>query len=175
MSPSEEEAFTAFATSAYPRLCRTGFLLCGDHGRAEDAAQESLLRLYGAWHRVEHSAALWSYCRRTLTRVLVDETRRPWRREHATETWLLPDRADPAERDGRLADEDLLRRALGGLTPRRRACVVLRFYDDLSVAETADLLGVSEGTVKSTTAEALRLLRTVLSSDEPAPTGGHRA
>ncbi|MDO9456976.1 SigE family RNA polymerase sigma factor [Nocardioides sp.] len=159
-----DEEFRVFAASALGPLRATGYLMCGDWHRAEDAAQEALVRLYLAWSRVERTEALLAYARRTTVRILVDESRRAWRRrERPGDPGDLGDldrpAADPAER---VVESEALVSALAQLAPQRRACVVLRYYGDLSVAETARALGCSEGTVKSQTSDALRALRPLL-------------
>lgn len=157
MSKSHDEEFTSFAASALPQLRRTAFLVCGDWHRAEDAAQEALIRTYRSWRRVERREGLLAYARRTAVRVLVDESRRPWRRERTGGNADLDHQvADPAQA---YVEQDAVLHALSSLSPRRRACVVLRYYHDLSVAETARALGCSEGTVKSQTSDALKALR----------------
>lgn len=165
MAQSYDEEFTAFAAASLPQLRRTAFLMSGDWHRAEDAAQEALIRLYRVWRRVERQEALLSYARRTTVRLLIDESRRPWRRErptadHDAATWV---RASGAEA---FDERDAMVQALSELPPRRRACVVLRYYHDLSVAETAAVLACSEGTVKSQTSHALDTLRVLLGDPE---------
>jgi RNA polymerase sigma-70 factor (sigma-E family) len=166
MARTHDEEFTAFAAGALPQLRRTAYLMSGDWHRAEDVAQEALIRVYGAWRRVERHEGLLSYARRTTVRLLIDESRRPWRREHPTATH---DAGAWVNDGGAVVDErDAMVRALAQLPPRRRACVVLRYYHDLSVAETADVLGCSQGTVKSQTSQAIGSLRTLLGDAELA-------
>ena len=161
MARSHDEEFTAFAAAALPHLRRTAYLMSGDWHRAEDVAQDALIRVYGAWRRVEHREGLLSYARRTAIRLLIDESRRPWRREHPTASHQAG--AWVGASVGETFDErDAMVRALSELPPRRRACVVLRYYHELSVAETAEVLGCSEGTVKSQTSRALDTLRALL-------------
>ncbi|GAA4675007.1 SigE family RNA polymerase sigma factor [Nocardioides nanhaiensis] len=169
MPRPHDDDFVAFATASMPDLRRTGYLVCGDWHRAEDAAQEALVRLYGAWDRVERREGLLAYARRSTVRVLIDESRRPWRRRETSSPMYDHDvvQSDPA--DGVL-DRDAVVRGLAGLSPRRRACLVLRYYQQLSVAETARVLGCSEGTVKSQTADALRALRPLVGGTVPATT-----
>lgn len=158
MSKHDEEAFRAFAWAQRAMLRRTAYLLCGDWHQADDLVQTTLVKLYVAWRRVHRSAGAdanpHAYTRRILTRCYLDERRRPWRREHPADE--LADRAAPA-----VPAEDLLdlRAALDLLPPRQRATIVLRFWADASVAETAEALSCSEGTVKSQTARALATLR----------------
>jgi RNA polymerase sigma-70 factor (sigma-E family) len=158
MSKHDEEAFRAFAWAQRPSLRRTAYLMCGDWHQADDLVQTTLVKLYVAWRRVHNTtnsgANPQAYTRRILTRCYLDERRRPWRREAPAEQ--LADRPTPMVP----ADEVLdLRAALDLLPARQRATVVLRFWADASVAETADALDCSEGTVKSQTARALATLR----------------
>jgi RNA polymerase sigma-70 factor (sigma-E family) len=163
-----DEEYVAFAGRALTDLRRTAYLLCGDWHRADDAAQEALIRLYGAWPRIERTTGLMPYARRTVIRLLVDQSRKPWRRE-VTGVDVEP---TPQPDDARGVDNRLLvMQALARIAPRRRACVVLRYFDDLSVTETATALDCSEGTVKSQTARGLDDLRTLL--EEHGFTGLH--
>jgi RNA polymerase sigma-70 factor (sigma-E family) len=156
---SYDEEFTAFAVSSLPDLRRTAYLMCGNWHHAEDAAQEALIRVYRSWRRVDRREGLLAYARRTTIRILIDQSRRPWRRERSTDRPESNQAVDPtAEVDQREA----MVRALLSLSPGRRACVVLRFYHDLTVAETARALGCSEGTVKSQTSDALKALRSLV-------------
>jgi RNA polymerase sigma-70 factor (sigma-E family) len=161
-----DDEYVDFATHALPELWRTAYLLCGDWHRAEDAAQEALVRLYRRWPKVERRDGLLPYARRALVRILIDESRRPWRREIATRT--LPDPPAPGE-FGTVDDRMLLLEALATLSPQRRACLVLRYYEQLSVREAARALGCSEGTVKSQTSRGLRALRQALGEVDVEP------
>jgi RNA polymerase sigma factor (sigma-70 family) len=105
--------------------------------------------------------------RRTLVRVFLDERRRPWRRERPTAEFVDLDPGAPAGTD-RVDDRLILRRALAAVPARQRAVVVLRFWEDLSVEETAELLGISAGTVKSQAARGLATLRRRLSVPDNA-------
>jgi RNA polymerase sigma-70 factor (sigma-E family) len=149
-----EQDFRDLYVGRAPALRRTAFLLCGDWHQAEDLVQVAFEKVYASWHRVRAVEALDSYVRRTLVRCWVDETRRPHRRERPVAE--VPDHsvAEP--------ERESLQHALAAVPPRQRACLVLRFYDDLSVAETARLLGCTEGTVKSQTSRGLEALRTAL-------------
>ena len=155
----DDDEYVAFASSAMVELRRTAYLICGDWHRADDVAQEALVRIYSAWARIERTTGLMPYARRTVVRLLIDHSRRPWRRELTGMTSEPPPTRDQTDTvDNRI----LLLRALAQLPPRRRACVVLRYFDDLSVAETAAALGCGEGTVKSQTARGIDDLRAVL-------------
>ena len=155
MSPADEAAFRAFALDRRTPLRRTAYLLCGDWHHADDLVQNTLVKLYVAWRRIDNEVPD-AYARRTLMRCFLDERRRPWRRE--TPVLEVP---DAAETDGAAIELDIAT-ALNRLTPRQRATVVLRFWADASVAETAAALNCSEGTVKSQTARAIAQLREFL-------------
>jgi RNA polymerase sigma-70 factor (sigma-E family) len=157
-----DDEYVEFVTFALPELWRTAYLLCGDWHRAEDAAQEALVRLYRRWPKVERREGMLPYARRALTRILIDESRRPWRREVTTR--FPPDRPAPGA-FANVDDRMMLIEALGSLSPQRRACLVLRYYEQLSVRETAQALGCSEGSVKSQTSRGIGDLRRAL--DEP--------
>jgi RNA polymerase sigma-70 factor (sigma-E family) len=150
----ERPEFRDWATAARPRLRRTAYLLSGDWHLAEDLAQETLLRMYGVWRRVTRSGSPDGYARRTLVNLYRSTLRRPSRREHLTE--VVPERAAPSESHD---ERDVLLAALAGLGGSQRAIVVLRYWEDLSVAEVAEVLGVSQGTVKSQASRALATLR----------------
>jgi RNA polymerase sigma-70 factor (sigma-E family) len=147
--------FAQFMHGNAQRLCRVAYLLTGDTGRAEELAQEALARTYRAWHRVRADNA-YGYARRVLVNLHTDWWRRR-RRERIVSQ--VPDRAGAGDPTDATVDRDALKRALRTLTRRERAVVVLRFYLDLSEAQVAYELGISTGTVKSTTSRALRKLR----------------
>ena len=158
--------FEQYVADSYARLCRTGFLLCGDWQRAEDAAQETLLKMHRSWARIARHEGLDAYARQTLVRTLIDEWRRPWRRHEHVADDLPEGRSTPRDATAQIDDRAQLVRAVSLLAPRQRACVVLRFYLDVSVAETATTLGCSEGNVKRLTSDGLAALRCVLDTTE---------
>jgi RNA polymerase sigma-70 factor (sigma-E family) len=139
-------------------------LTAGDRHLAEDLVQATLTKLYVAWPAFQRAQNPDGYVRRALVNALTDERRRVWRR-HERPMAQLPDRAGAEPGSGTLADP--LRQALRELPPRMRAAVVFRFVYDLDVAETADALGCSTGTVKSQTARALDRLRAGLDQSGP--------
>jgi RNA polymerase sigma-70 factor (sigma-E family) len=149
------EAFEAYVAARSPALLRTAYLLTGNRADAEDLLQTSLAKTYLAWDRIREREALDAYVRR----VLVTTQTSLWRRRRPESLYDQP--PEVAGRD-RHADHDLhdaLWTALARLGRKQRAIVVLRYYEDLSEAETARVMGVSVGTVKSTTSRALSLLR----------------
>lgn len=164
MSRVAPEEFVEFAQATMGELRRTGYLMCGDWHRAEDAAQEALIRRYRNWHRIERREGVRAWAKKTTLRILIDESRRPWRREQPTAE-LFPTGQSAVPADHSVENREALMTALLSLPPRRRACVVLRYYEDLSVAQTAEVLGCAEGTVKRQTHEALQALRPLVSGD----------
>ena len=155
--------FESYVASRRAHLRRTAYLLCGDWDRAEDIVQDALTRLYVHWRRASRADSVDAYVRRSLVNAYLSEGRRPWRRERPTE--LLPESsyADPSSASD---DRDDLRRALASLGASQRAVVVLRYWDDLSIEQTADALGCSTGNVKSQAARGLAHLREVLGAAE---------
>jgi len=156
-----DEEFTSYVTQRRLQLFRTACLLCGDPHQAEDIVQDALARLYAAWPRASRADSIDAYARRTIINSHLNQVRRPWRRE----------RTSSAVGDGptapHLPAEDLqvMWAALRNLPLGQRKVVVLRHYLGLSVEETAADLGISPGTVKSQTSDALAALRRALADD----------
>lgn len=152
---SDADEFTAFAQARMDRWRRTAYLLCRDVHAADDLVSTMLGKLYRDWRRISALENVDAYARRVLTRVWLDETRKPWWRWRANqevpEVAVAP--SYPVE------DREALWRLLETLGKRQRAVLVLRFYLDLSVEETAENLGITAGTVKSQSARALETLR----------------
>lgn len=162
MNPAAEQAFTDFAVASRARLRRTAYLMCGDWDRARDHVQEALVRVYVRWPKLQRQGGELAYARRAVASVVIDEARRRSSRELPTDrTPVRPSTEDVA---AAVTDRAALMAALAGLPPRQRACVVLRYFEELDVRETAAALGCSEGTVKSQTSRALAALRTVFES-----------
>ena len=152
----EPPGFRDYVAARQRALLRTARMLTGNQHTAEDLVQAALERVWPRWSRVVRDGDPDAYVRRVLVNTYSTWWRRKWRSE--TPTSQLPDVAAPDE----FADADLadaLRRLLPTLTPRQKAVVVLRFYEDLSEAATAEVLGCSVGTVKSQTSKALARLR----------------
>ncbi|AIY17294.1 SigE family RNA polymerase sigma factor [Pimelobacter simplex] len=150
-----QASFEAYVVARRGALLRTAYLLTGDAHAAEDLVQTALLKVVGTWGRIaDHPDP---YVRRVLARESVNRWRRRRWREVATEE--PPERvaADRAQ-DG-VDDRMVLRQALDRLAPRQRAVIVLRYYEDLTEAQTAEVLGISVGTVKSQARDALARLR----------------
>ncbi len=157
--PDRDHAFAEFVDARRPGLVRTAYLLCGDWHRAEDLAQQALVKLYLAWPKVGGHGGEDAYVRRILVNTHVDDWR--WRRRRPeTPVERHDDSAGPGSRS--VEDRDALRSALAGLPEGQRKVVVLRYWLDLSVDEVARDLGISTGTVKSQSARALDRLRVAL-------------
>ena len=160
MTTERDEQFHQFVQARRAHLVRTATLLtAGDAHLAEDLVQSTLTKLYVNWPAYRRAENPEGYVRRVLVNAFTDERRRSWwRRERSVAE--LPDRARTEAPSS--PELDLLRDALRDLPPRMRAAVVFRYFYDLDVADTAQALGCSEGTVKSQTARALDRLRGVL-------------
>jgi RNA polymerase sigma-70 factor (sigma-E family) len=159
-----DKAFAEYFAARSGAMRGTAFLLCGDWHRAEDLVQTAFTKLYTHWHRVARHESLDPYVRQVLIRTFIDDGRRGWwRRERPQET-PIEQAATPASADDRL----VLLRALAGVPARQRAVLVLRYWEDMSVEETAVALGCSAGTVKSQAARGLDTLRTLMSHPVPA-------
>lgn len=152
----QDADFTAFAQSCQLRMVRSAYLICGDRHLAEDLVQGALIKVALRWRAVRDGAPE-AYLRTILYRDAVSWWRR--RRREVSVTAVPeqrgPDHSEPT--DLRVVFAAALRR----LTPRQRAVLVLRYYEDLSEARTAEVLGIAVGTVKSQHSVALRRLREV--------------
>lgn len=159
MDATERDAFRDYVAGRSAALLRTAYLITGNRGDAEDLLQTALAKTYLAWPRIRERDSIDAYVRR----VLVNTHTSIWRRHRHLHLTVTPVEHLP-ERPGRdsTADTDIhdaLWTALQSLPTKMRAAVVLRYYEDLSEAEVADVLGVSVGTVKSQTSRALAKLR----------------
>ena len=162
----EAPDFEEYAAVAWPALYRFAYLLAGNHADAEDVAQQTLVKAFQAWPRVWRASSPESYVRRILVNAFL-EGRRPARVRREVLTDAAPERGRAA---GEPEDRLVLWSQVRLLAPRQRAVIVLRFYEDLTERQTAEVLGCSVGTVKSTTHGALTRLRTAL-----AEAGGEEA
>lgn len=153
-----DDEYTVRVRELLPRLHRTAYLLCADWHRADDLVQSTITRLYVKWRRARTANSLDAYVRAMLVRQFLGEQRTGWRsRVRVTDT--VPETA------GAGVDVDAgvdVRRALAAVPPRQRATLVLRFYCDLTVEQTAEILGCSTGNVKSQTSRGLDALRRIL-------------
>jgi len=155
-SQTDISAFSELVATRSPALLRTAYLVVGDHQLADDLLQEALVKAYVAWPRLREVTGAEAYVRRTIVRTAISWRRRLSFHERPVEVVPEASEADPAEM---LAVHDDVWAQVCGLPTRQRAVLVLRFYEDLSYAETAELLGCSVGTVASQVSEALGKLR----------------
>jgi RNA polymerase sigma-70 factor (sigma-E family) len=179
VNAKERQQFEEFMTSRWPALVRLAFGLTGDRWLAEDLAQSALASAYASWWRVRRADDPDAYVRR----ILINASKSRFRRQRVAEQPSpeeVPDvAADPAAAIG---ERSALLAALSTLPPRQRAVVVLRYWEDLSDAQAAAMLGCSASTVRSQAARALAKLRASgaladTSTDDSAPprrSGGSR-
>jgi RNA polymerase sigma-70 factor (sigma-E family) len=165
------QEFDDFVRERSAVLLRTAYALVGDYGHAEDLLQTALLRTARRWTAARDAPE--AYARRVLVNLCRDRVR--WLRRRPRES-AMTEGVEPADRQSRLAEQvdeqRYLVQALMGLPAGQRQVVVLRFLEDLSVAETAELLGISTGTVKSYTSRALSSLRVNLNDNSAASARG---
>ena len=151
-----DESVESLFHAHYPRIVYTAFSLVGDWDLAEQLAQEAYLRLWRRWRWISDPQAAPMYLQRTVVNLSRETVRRKIIERRALRIKGAERAHAPEPAPAALVE---LRRAIAGLPARKRECVVLRFLLGLSEAETAELLGISVGTVKSQTHKALRLLR----------------
>jgi len=158
LDKKQTRAFESFVAESGDWLLRIATLLTFDQHAAEDLCQETLQRLAAGWPRVGNPKA---FCRRIMHNLVIDQARARGRRPHELQLAPSHDSGDPRSADPLAAVElrPALLAALGTLTAQQRSIVVLRYFDDRSEKEVADLLGVSAGTVKSTASRAVAQLR----------------
>jgi RNA polymerase sigma-70 factor (sigma-E family) len=160
---SDEESYTEYVTARLPALRRIAYLLCGDSHRADDIVQNAITRLYVHWRKARTAENLDAYVRTIVVRMFLNEQRTSW----FSRTRVVdapPEEAAPPGPD--IETSQVLHAALRRVPPKQRAVLVLRFLDDLPVAEVAAILGCSTGNVKSQTSHGLAALRKHL--DSPA-------
>jgi RNA polymerase sigma-70 factor (sigma-E family) len=167
MAARGETDFLGCASTSGPGLRTSAFLLCGDWFLADDLVQEALTRVFGVWGRVSGSGDPGPYARKVLVNLYLDHRRRPARREIPTAD--LPDGfvEQPNAVDG---DRDRLMAALRQVPKGQRAVLVLRFWDDLSIEQTAQIVGTTASNVRSQASRGLETLRAVLGTDHATTT-----
>lgn len=156
--------FREFAAACAPRLHRLAYAWSRDWHRADDLVQETLERVYVRWRRVGDPDEPFAYARRTMLHLLLSEQRRMWRSREVTGGPVLEQIGPDVDHAGRMDMVD----AVALLPPRQRVVVLLRYVEDLPVADVARLLSCSEGTVKSQAHAAMATLRHYLA---PSDTG----
>ncbi len=167
MTDQRDADYSEYVESRLPALRRLALLLCQDRHRADDLVQQAVIRVYMRWAKASAADNTDAYVNAILVREFLHERRSGWTRrvrvtDHLPETPILT-----ADRDG-LMD---LQAAVTALPPGQRAVLVLRYYCDLNIDQTAAALGCSTGTVKSQTAKAIAALRGRLGGKSAATTG----
>jgi RNA polymerase sigma-70 factor (sigma-E family) len=152
-----QRSFDGYVRQRGQALFRIAYLLTGDHHHAQDLVQQALLRVVGRWRRLVADGDPDPYVRR----VLYTEHVGRWRRSRRSVSETGPTFAEPVVADAtdEVVTSVALRQALARLAPRQRAVIVLRYFEDLTEAQTADMLGIRVGTVKSQARDALARLR----------------
>jgi RNA polymerase sigma-70 factor (sigma-E family) len=164
MTAAREAEFADYVSGRLTSLRRLAMLLCQDWQRADDLVQATITKLYVKWPKAVAAGNIDAYVRAIVVREFLDERRSSWV-TRVTLSGEVPERPSGAAELDSVLD---LRAAMTALPARQRATVVLRFYLDLSVDQTAQLLGCTVGTVKSQTAKALAALRLALGVPQPA-------
>jgi RNA polymerase sigma-70 factor (sigma-E family) len=156
----DDDGFVEFVATRRPALRRLAYALSGDWHLAEDIVQNALIKTYIAWPRLQRQGGEDAYVRRVVATSFIDETRRPSRRERP----VGKPQSDQATLEG-WAEPGPIVSALQQLPAQQRACVVLRHWQDLSVAETAQTLGITQGSVKSHTSRGVERMRGLLEGE----------
>jgi RNA polymerase sigma-70 factor (sigma-E family) len=155
-------AFSEFVAARSGPLFRTAYLVVGDYQLAQDLLQEALVKTLIAWPRLRDPEKIEAYVRRTVVTTAISWRRRLSFHERAADP--LPD-TPIQDRTEELVTHQVLLAQLGRLSPRQRAAIVLRYYEDLTEAQTAEVMGCSVGAVKSQVAVGLQRLRDLMGSD----------
>jgi RNA polymerase sigma-70 factor (sigma-E family) len=154
--------FSEYVENRSHALLRTAYLMVGDHQLAQDLLQEALIKTFMAWPRLRNHERVDAYVRRTIVTTSISWRRR--RSFHERPSDLLPE-TPAADQVESLETHQVLIGHLRGLPPRQRAAIVLRYYEDLSVAQTAEVMGCSPGAVKTHVSIGLGKLRDRLGPD----------
>lgn len=159
MQSDLDEDFDAWVMLNRERLYKRAYVICGSWHQADDLVQEALIKVYPKWLAVTNKGDPMPYVRRVLVRACIDQGRRPWRREDPV--GQLPEQVDPVVAD---VDFEPLLAALRRMPARQRAVLVLRYWDQLTVKETAAAIGTSEGNVKAQSSRGVHALRAALAT-----------
>ena len=160
MARRDTIAFTEFVAARSPALFRTAYLMVGDHGLAQDLVQEALTKTYVAWPRLREVSKAEAYTRKAITTTYISWWRRKaWAAERPRDD--VPEGGLTSEpgHDNGVVDRAWVWSELQSLPPRQRAAIVLRYYEDLTEAQTAEAMGCAVGTVKSQVAQGIKRLR----------------
>lgn len=164
-----EREFAEFYAATWPRLLRTTYVVAGDRQLAEDALQTAYAKAFASWGRVSRADDPVAYLRKMAVNAALAQHRKAFTRRESPVA-VLPDRSAVADDDA-LLDRDEVWVAVQDLPPRQRAVVVLRYYEDLSERQIADVLRCRPGTVKSQASAALATLRDRLGDGAPSHEG----
>jgi RNA polymerase sigma-70 factor (sigma-E family) len=167
--PAAEREFRDFVADRSTALQRTAYLLVGDWAGAEDLVQTALMKTYLAWRRAGGINAVEAYTRKVMVNTATSWRRSRWRGERPSEILPEPSSVDSADQ---WLERDRVWQLIRTLPTRQRAVLVLRFYEDLTEAQAAAVLGVSVGTVKTQASRALASLRHRLGVQQPAAANG---
>jgi RNA polymerase sigma-70 factor (sigma-E family) len=170
VSQRRDAGYTEYAEARLPSLRALAAVLCDDWQRADDLVQAALTKLYVHWGRARVADHPDAYARAVLVREFVSERRSAWVRRVRLSDRVADSPAVEVDQDAALD----LRAAVAALPARQRATLVLRFYCDLNVDQSAEILGCSPGTVKSQTAKALDAVRRTLGPASTAGSGGEQ-
>jgi RNA polymerase sigma-70 factor (sigma-E family) len=171
MSQGRDAEYTEYVAARLSSLRRLAAVLCDDWQRADDLVQAALVKLYVHWGRVRVASHADAYARAVLVREFIHERRSSWAKRVSLSGGVADTPAAAVDHDAALD----LRAAVAALPARQRATLVLRFYCDLNVDQSAEILGCSPGTVKSQTARALDAVRRTLGYAPGADPGGQPA
>lgn len=158
MTEAEEE-FREFAVAVQGHLRRSAFLLCGDWHLAEDIVQSAFVKIFRVWRRVRKVDNQLGYARQVVYRCFLDQYRKEKKQVPTVPIAGVGDSALAEAGPAGSSFDGFVLEALAELPPRARAVIVLRFWEDMSVEQTATVLGVTTGTVKSQTSRAVAQLR----------------
>ena len=160
--PDRDEAFSGFVAARSTALLRTAYLLTGDRGQAEDLVQTALAKTYLAWDRIADIEAVEAYVRRTMVTTNISW----WRRRRVREVTVaeVPDAPTWADESQLAVERESIWRLLGGLPPKQRTALVLRYWAGLSEAEIAHEMSCAPGTVKTHAARGIATLRESLAA-----------
>ena len=162
MSDRSDAGYLSYVNGRLTAMRRIAHLLCGDPDQADDLVQETITKLYARWPRVSQADNVDAYVHTMIVRAFLDEKRRGWWRVGLFAS--TPDRVTAPQPP--VEERTMLRAALTRVPARQRAVLVLRFMCDLPIAEVAEILGCSPGTVKSQTSHGLSRLRQILGDPE---------
>jgi RNA polymerase sigma-70 factor (sigma-E family) len=164
---ADEDDFRSFVAARSPALLWFAHVLTGDRGAAEDVVQTALAKTALGWSRVRRKDNPEGYVRRAIVNTHLNAMRRrPWREQPRE---YIHEDAEVRGPERELDDRDAMWKALAELPPRQRAVLVLRYYEDLSESDIADVLGCSRGTVKSQAAKGLMHLRRIVQKEDASP------